>query len=271
MLTLQEKLALAMTSFETAGELAAAAGVSRRTMNRWLREGEENGVKAIPAYAKDAIDTVFSVHRDLVAAQAKADGIPYSKSRPIFLERKQLNTGAPGDRVIGSSTEFIRSALRMDILRDQQKSQRYLGVSVRSVIDLQRYFRLDSEGNVKQKYLKSRKTPNQQAAENLSAFVHREKREKGRIIDRHEPFPLYTKYEDISPLRAVDDVRGVVSVEKQLRQKHEPATGAPGTVSADQYLFQLLPARYVEKTRKSKPKPATTVRNRRGAKAPSRK
>jgi hypothetical protein len=151
---------------------------------------------------------------------------------------------------VGENTEFIRSELRMYVLADQQRSRRYLSASVRSVIDLQRYFRLDAEGNVKARYLKGR-TSQERANTSLKEFIRKEKRERGRIIEKAEPFPLYTRYENISPQRAADDMRGVVGVEKQLRSKHEPSTGQRGTVAADQYLFQLLPKQYVQQQREA--------------------
>lgn len=269
-LTRQERIALALTSAGSQRSLARSMGVSARTLGRWLREGEPEGVKAIPDYADDAINAVFAIHRDIVIDQAQADKIPYNYYRPIFLERKTLRTGKPGDRVVGDNTEFIRSDLRQQVMQDQQRSERYISASVRSIIDLKRYFRLDADGNVKQRYLK-KSTPALTAASNLNQFVARERREKGRIIDKHEPFPLYTRYEDISPLRAKTDLRGVVGIEEQLRQKHEPATGAPGTLTADQYLFQLLPAQYVEKLRLQKQSKKQQARNKRSAKKAPRK
>lgn len=257
-----------MTSYGSQSALARDIGVHRRTLDRWLKEGEAGGVRGIPDYARGAIDTVFEVHRDVVRAQAMADGIPYNYYRPIYLERKALRTGKPGDRVIGDHTQFIRSELRQEIMTDQQRSQRYISASVRSKIDLNRYFRLDAEGNVKDKYLKrTRKTPAQTAASNLQAFVNRERAEKGRVIVKAEPFPLYTRYEDISPLRKKSDTRGVRGIEEQLRQKHEPATGQPGTVSADQYLLQLLPAPYVEQQKRKQAAKRKAAKKRASASA----
>ena len=232
--------------------MAAAVGVSPRTMKRWLNEGYENGVKAIPAYAADLVKILYESHRDVTREQAHADGIPWNQHRPIFLERKALRDGSPGARVVGEHTQYIKRDLRMQIMADQQRSQRYLAASVRSKIDLTRYFRLDAEGNLKHKYTFG-KTPAQQAAQNLKSFAAKEKRERGRIIDKAQPFPLFTRYENISPQRDIDDMRGVIGIEKQMRSKHEPATGEPGTVAADQYLFQLI---YAQETTNAKPKAA---------------
>lgn len=244
-LTLQDKLALALTSWGSPAVMAAAIGVSPRTMKRWLNEGYDNGVKSIPAYAAPSIQALYASHRDVTRDQAHADNIPWNFHRPIFLERKTLRDGSPGARVVGEHTQYIKRDLRMQIMADQQRSQRYLAASVRSKIDLTRYFRLDAEGNVKQKYSFG-KTPAQAAAMNLKSFAAKEKRERGRVIDKVRPFPLFTRYENISPQRDIDDMRGVIGIEKQMRSKHEPATGEPGTVAADQFLFQLMPAQ--EKT-----------------------
>lgn len=242
--------------------MAEAVGVSPRTIKRWLNEGGEAGVKVIPAHAASAIDVLFQAHRDVVREQARADGIPWSQWRPIFLERKMLRSGRLGDRVIGEHTQYIRRDLRMQIIADQQRSQRYLAASVRSVIDLSRYFRLDADGNVKQRY-DFGGTPAQIAARNLKAFQAKEKRERGRIIDKTQPFPLFTRYENISPQRDIDDMRGVVGIEKQLRAKHEPATGLPGTVAADQILLQLLPAQEMTNAKAGKQAKRKVARKKR--------
>lgn len=266
-LTNQEKLALALTSFGSQRAMAEALGVHRRTLGRWLKEGEAEGVKAIPAHAEEAIRTAFEIHRDLVVEQAKADKIPYNYYRPIFLERKMLRTGQPGDRVVGENTQYIRRDLRMQVMADQQRSRKYISASVRSVIDLHRYFRLDAEGNLKQQFLRG-KTPAARASESLNNFVKREKRERGRIVVKSDPFPLYTRYENISPQRDADDMRGVIGIEKQMRSKHEPATGEPGTVAADQYLFQLMPEKYAAQYEAKRSKQAG---NKRRAKKATRK
>lgn len=246
MLTLQEKLALTMTSVGSISALAEMIGVSRRTMGRWLREGEPEGVKQIPKEAKAAINDIFQIHKELVIQQARADKIPHSISRPVFAERKALRTGKPGERVVAERTNFIRNDLRRRVIADQQKSDKYLSASVRSVIDFNEYSRLIAIERLEEKgddYSARDITRIAKAIE--KKFVAKERIERGKIVDTTKPFAIFTRYADISPLRAHDDERGIDYIEEQLRHKHDPAVGGFGTVAADQILLQLLPKSYV--------------------------
>lgn len=268
-LTLQEKLALSLTSWGSLNALAGAVGVSPRTVTRWLKEGQPDGVKAIPAAARQVVDQVFSIHKDVTRDQARAHGVPYNAARPVFMERRPMRTGELGDRVFVDRTEYIERPLRMEIMRDAQQTRRFVSASVQSEVDLYQYFQNDEASNATTKtgmrFVVDR-TPKARAKTALRSFVAKEKRDKGRIVDVAQPFNLYTRYADISFLRDPDDMRGVVDIEEQLRRKHEPAVGQPGNVLANKYLYQLLPQQYHEragltqttktKSSKAKRKPA---------------
>lgn len=241
-LTLQDKLALTMTSARSIGALAAAVGVSHRTMGRWLREGEPGGVKAIPDYARAAINIAFQVHKDITAAQARVDDIPYSAARPVYMTRPLMRNGMVGDRVVGERTAWIREDLRRQILHDQQLTRRYLAVSVRSVIDLRDYFDRAAADDIASGRSRAR-SARELSGRTARSFVERERRERGRVTDITRPFALHTRMANISPQRAPDDLRGIDDAEDQLRRKHEPAAQRDGTRVSDMYLFQLLPTR----------------------------
>ena len=241
-LTLQDKLAIAMTSAGSMRALAAQIGVTHQKVGRWLRQGEDGGVKQIPAEASRAIGKAFAAHVKVARERAKADRIPFDSSLPLYAERKPLSTGEIGDRVFVTDTQFIRHATREAYFRQRAQTKRFYFGSVRSIVNLKTYFkRVASEEVDKGKFKGFTKA--EAAAEIASAWKGRERVERGRIIDTQAPFPLYTRK---SPMHAqvVTPRESASNVERQLREKHEPATGAPGTVAADQYLFQLTPPDY---------------------------
>ncbi len=244
-LTLQDKLALALTSYGSVRALADDIGVSARTVSRWLREGQTDdvgrsiGVRAIPEYAADAIDAVFAIHRDITKEQARIDRLPFNAAAPVFIERKPLRTtGQKGDRAVAEYTQFIRPDLRVETIKQSAKSGKFLQASVRSRIDLKRYFKERAIEKIKERGW--RLSPAELARSMLNSFLEKEAREKNRIIDKGEPFSLYTQYENISPQRR-DHLAAAMGVEDKLRKKHEPATGTGNTALADAFLFQLMP------------------------------
>ena len=119
--TLQEKLALILTSAGSQRVIANMTGASHQQIGRWLREGEEyridihgnhptnkNGTikryGQIPDWAANAIDTAFNIHVDISREQAHIDRVPFNATMPVYVERKPLKTGFIGDRVISGNT-----------------------------------------------------------------------------------------------------------------------------------------------------------------------
>lgn len=243
-LSAHDKLALALTSAGSMRELARRVGVTHQRIGRWLREGEPGGVKAIPSdfFTQQAIEDVFKLHRSEVRERARRERVPYNPDVPVMMERRPLKTGEPGDRVRVKATEFIPPELRRAVFQGAVDSGKFYAGSVRSVVTLRTYFR----GRAADELARGRRHGISQPAladAMLRSWIAREKRVHGRTIEPEQPFPLYTRSEGlrITP----GDTTAVEGVEKQLRQKHEPATGKPGTVAADEYLFQLTPKDYV--------------------------
>ena len=146
-----------------------------------------------------------------------------------------------GDRVISGPTEFIRSDMRQKWVRGMVASQAFYKVNVRSIIDLKHYFDKVADDEIqsgRRRGISKRKI----AYEISQAWMNKEKREHKRIIDRAEPFPLYTQSYDARP--GSDPWQVAQGVEELLQEKHSPATGFHGTAFADEYLLQLLPANY---------------------------
>lgn len=271
-LTLQEKLALTMTSAQSLSALAGTLGVSRRTLGRWLHEGDpEHGVKQIPQYAKTAINNIFSIHKDIVISQAKVDQLPYSSSRPVLFERKMLNTGEPGERILAERTIYIRNDLRKKVIIDQAKSKKYSGGSVRSSLTLYNYFKaVATERLKKNRRLSTPENIESTTKSIMSGFLRSERRSKKKKIDRNAPFAMHTKYVNMSDVVEEDDEYEddedyyeniAESIERQLSLKHAPSTIEPGTALADQYLFKTS-----EAGRYKKPKTNAKVKTGKNAK-----
>lgn len=299
-LTPQDKLALALTSFGSQRKLADFIGVSHQKLGRWLREGQIDGVKAIPREASAAIDLAFTVHRDIAKQTARAQGLPFDPKAPVYLERKPRRDGQMGDRVFAEHTHFIRSGLRQEVIWSAQQSRKFLSVSVRSTVDIHRYakrlavaeksrYRRRESVETLTRYIQAgfekglltqarneavrqlgrgaSESQLKRRADDIYADLFQQRARQ--IDDRVAPQPIYTKYANISPMMG-NRPDAIDEVEQRLRQKHEPATTAaeggkardiPGTRLADTLLFQLLPAKNANATRP--PKQAKPAKPRR--------
>lgn len=239
--------------------LARELGVSHQKVSRWLREdpkgtpewdGKFRGVKHIPETNAPTIDRVFKQHAKFVKEQAKAADIPYNPKAPAAMFRVPLRktdpvTGQPipGDRVIVDRSQWMSKELRNKVIQGAQDSGKYSVASVRSVIRLDDYFRDRAAEELQQRPRKM--SVKRLAGLMLKAWTEKERKEHGRSIDGDRPYPLYTARQFISPhLAPKGDTTAVEDINSKLRQKHEPATGEPGTVLADQLLFQLTPKNF---------------------------
>lgn len=257
-LSAQDKLALALTSAGSMRKLAAQIGITHQKLGRWLREGEAGGVKSIPAdlFTQAAIDTVFSDHVRTARERAKADRIPFNAAAPVYMERKPLASGDKGDRVFAENTQFIRSATRTKVMQGAHDSKKFYSASVRSVVNLRSYFRKRAAEDIARRG-RTDVSVNELAKIIEQGFKQDTREQHNRTIDAAKPFALYTQREGLLIGRK-GDTRTIRGIEKKLREKHEPATGQPGTVLADMYLFQLTPADYAPTpTRRQRRKPTT--------------
>lgn len=254
MLSLQDKLALAITSAGSQRALAKLVGVSHQKIGRWLREGQpatidpttgyvihQAGAREIPPEYTANINAAFELHKDVSRDQAKADKLPFNEHAPTFDFRGIMRNGQPGERVITLDTKYIHPELRTEILEHKQKSKKYLQASIRSTVNLKRYFQRVAADEIK-KYNRKRTTPARLGKQIMDGFLHR----SGKIIDADERMPLYTRYENISP--GTNARSSIDAINRKLREKHEPHAIAP----ADEFLFQLMPQKRGAK--KAKPK-----------------
>ena len=272
-LTSQDKLALTLTSYVSVRALARDLGVSHQKIGRWLREGQRDesgariGVVQIPTYAAESINAVFAIHSDLAKQQARIDKLPYNKNAPIFTERKLMRNGNKGERAVADNTQFIRPDLRIETMVSATKSGKYLQASVSSRIDLKRYFKERALDLAMQRGYRTDKYRIKQLSDAmLDSFIRKEAAQKNRIIDKGEPFHLFTQYENISAARSSYPLEAALGIEDKLRKKHEPSTGGPNTALAESFLFQLMPHSKLQpphnESNTQKPAPAKPRRQR---------
>lgn len=244
----REKLALYMTGQRSLRQAAKGLGITHQKLGRWLKEGEPGGVKAIPAdlFTRAAIDSAFDEHRARAREQAQAQGIPYrADAPPVFAWRRELSEtdGQPrlSDRVRIDQAQYLGDELRAKVLKSFQRTGRFVGVAVRSVVSIIDYMRRKYADQFAQGRHPgaSKRDLERLAREAARGFA--EKRGDG---DVRAAMALYTSREPMQ--RGADPLLMISSVQAKLREKHEPATHADGgaiarTVLADQISMQLQP------------------------------
>ena len=273
-LSLADKLALIYTGAESQRNVAALVGISHQKVGRILKGEYSPDSKALrdPGLIA-AVDAALRIHTDVARAQARRDGLPFDPALPVFYSRlpmkvsKMVNqidrktgelvrvkvpvidprTGrqqvAPGDRVAAQNTHWLSDSLRNAWIAGKAKTGKFYAASVGSIVDIRVY---------KKKRDAAQKGPrNERQKENRRQII--EKVNAGAIN-----VPMYTKY---TPL---DFPASMIArdIDDKLRTKHEPATGTPGTLLANQVLFQIdtrnmEPPREAAKTRipKARKKP----------------
>ncbi len=236
-LSSQDKLALALTSAGSMRNLAKLVGVSHQKIGRWLREGEPNGAKKIPAEATDAINVAFAFHKDVTKQQAKLDRFPYNPQAPVFVERPTLRNGKPGERLVANNTQYIKPELRDQVFEDLQKTKQIQGISVRSQINLKSYLKAkptDNANALRRKFKYQGEKDNQGRTTLMASFERREAQSPGSGFVA----PIYTRMSDFTPREKPND--SLRDVNSKLQEKHSPHA----TVFADQFLIQTLPGQY---------------------------
>lgn len=262
-LTLQDKLALAMTSAGSQRNLAALVGVSHQKIGRWLKSAHpeqypegQAAKRGIPGEYADAINQAFRMHAQVSKEQAEIDRIPFNKNAPAFLYRPTRSQpdaqGKPilSDITLADHTNFMRDEVRNKIIQGAQDSGQFKSAVVRSVVELHRYFKQRaSEVLNEEKARGVRRTtkmrPQTLAEHMLKDWIDRNRRETGESsIDPSTPFALYTQRQFIDQDNAPKGTRFAVNqINDKLRQKHQTATGPdlPGTVYADQIRLHRFP------------------------------
>jgi hypothetical protein len=279
-LSLADKLALIYTSAGSQRNVAALTGLSHQKVGRILKGQYAPGSKVLSdPDIRAAIDVALSIHTDIARAQARRDGLPFNAEFPVYYARLPFKvfkkvevidrrtgelvekrvpvidpaTGKQkvvrGDRIAAQSTHWLSNDLRNAWIAATVKTKKFYAASVGSFVNLKKYnAKADASFRGKERTEKQ-----QRWREQLKA---REAAQKSGELDSA---PIFTKYvavgqDGFSPLTAVRNI------EDQLRQKHEPATGEPGTFLAQQILLQFdtrrmePPRREAAKTRIQAPR-----------------
>ena len=232
-----------MTGAPSQRALASLTGLSHQRIGRYLTIGQTlpDGTPSRVREPTDpaileAINVAFGIHMEMSRAQAVADKIPFSKDAPVFAHRLPLIDGTPGGRVVIGKTHWITDKLRAKVIATYQKTGKFYGVSVRSTVNLKRYFkqaekRYASRG---QQYVRAKQ---QWISRD---FMKSELKDNAQEIKENEWSylkPIFTSYtamdKGFHPQMVIDEIN------HKLRTRHEPATGERGTNVADQILLQL--------------------------------
>jgi hypothetical protein len=263
-LTLQDRLALMMTGVKSQRELARRIGVSHQRVGRWLTiggtlpDGSPSRVRepTDPAILA-AIDRAWRDHKARVRARARADDLPYSSALPAQFERLRapvlqrvydMETSRtytipvydsegrevfePGARVVVRRSHWMRDELRNAVLAFAHNTGRYIGASVQSLVNLNKYlknadkiYRSDTKGRLKGI------PPTEKSLTNRAIF---ELERKLGVEFR----PINTKMTMFGDPRIPADL-AIYQIVRQLEQKHQPATfGIPGALYATEILLQ---------------------------------
>ena len=262
-LTPQDKLALMITSAGSQRRLASLMGVSHQKIGRWLREGEKAVIDAytgeiahsagavkIPESAHAIIDNAFQHHKEVCRQQSKDDDLPYLKDTPVFIFRKALRDGNPGQRGFVLDTQYIKQKLRTQIFTSMQRTDKVLTANVRSTVDFIKYTgRVVDQERAGGFVLGSRKN---HIKSSLLSFYN-----KNQIQPENYKQSLFTRGENFMP--GTDTAKAVKSLENQLQSKHSPAA----TSFADEFLFHIIPQNYA--------RPQSQTARRKAIKKPANK
>ena len=265
--TSQEKLALAMTSAVSMRSLAREMGITHQKLGRWLREGEPNGVKKIPdnVFIQAGINALFSEHKERVKEANKAFALPVSQKIPVYMDRKFLNKTTPdgefilSDRVVARNTQYIRPDLRRDVIVSASKTDHYISATVQSTLDIIIY-----ATRIVDEEIKAKKRSKRYRAEAIKSIAASIVHSKPSLMQEKELRQFFTRTE---ALAVSDPQKAASAIEKLLREKHESAIGAPGTVLAKAFVFQLsakplTPKKSVKVMKVEKPAKVVNVKSK---------
>lgn len=273
-LTLADKLALIYTGAGSQRNVAALTGLSHQKVGRILK-GEyapDSKVLRDPGL-RAAVDVAFRIHTDVARAQARRDGLPFDAALPVFYSRLPMKvskmidkvdprtgevvrakvpvidprTGrqqvAPGDRVAAQNVHWLSDDLRNAWIAGKAKTKKFYAASVGSIVDIRIY--------------KKRADAAQRGPR-----TERQRENRRQIVERVNAgainVPMFTKYTPLDfPARMIER-----DITDKLRTKHEPATGGPGTLLANQVLFQVDTRRMMEPTSDAKPRKTRSPKTR---------
>ena len=230
-LSLQDQVALLYSGSGSQRAVAASLGISHQKVGRLLRIGQPGGYSPTSRVLDDSalqrdVARSLAAHTRASAAQAKRDGIPFDPSYPVFARRMPMQNGVPGDRVEAPHLHWISDALRTAWLKKQHSTGRYYSLSLGSIVNLIIYNKIANTApenrnrNAAKKYARAqiKKQIQQQIAQGLI----------------HTTYTAFSKNKNGIPVSYL-----LAELNDKLKEKHEPATGDPGTHLAARALFQI--------------------------------
>lgn len=273
-LTLADKLALIYTGAGSQRNVAALTGLSHQKVGRILKGEYAVDSKALrDPGLRAAIDVAFRIHTDVARAQARRDGLPFDAALPVFYSRLPMKvskmidtvdprtgevvrakvpvidprTGrqqvAPGDRVAAQNVHWLSDDLRNAWIAGKAKTKKFYAASVGSIVDI-RIYKKRADAAQRGPRTERQRENRRQIAEKVNA---------GAIN-----VPMFTRYTPLDfPARMIER-----DIAEKLRTKHEPATGGPGTLLANQVLFQVDTRRMMEPTSDAKPRKTRSPKTR---------
>jgi len=217
-----EKLALIYTSAGSLRSVASFTGLSRYMVTKILREGYEPKAPAVRA----AIQTAFEIYKDVTQAQARVDGLPYTASIPVFVQRMPFKDGTPGDRVAALHTHYLSDRQRNQFIAAAHASGMYYAASVQSIVNLVVYNKRAEEHHKKAR----------QPVRDKLRTQYRNKIQ-GDIRQQIVQGPIYTQYTPLAPTIPIEYL--LQDIQNKLEAKHDPAIGDPGTARGTSILLQV--------------------------------
>lgn len=168
------------------------------------------------------VDAIWPIYVQTARDQALVDGLPFDPTIPVSYRRLVRADGLPGDRIAAEHTHWLSDALRERWIVAMKKTDRFYAASVESIVNLVVYFKRGEQiykGRRDKKRLANRRS------------IQR-KLERGIVHG-----PIFTPYTPLNAHVPTDLVLNDIRI--KLADKHEPATGDPGTYLGASILLQV--------------------------------
>lgn len=199
--------------------VAAFVGVTHQRISRAMQG--QAGAQALANLAP-YVDAIWPIYVQIARDQALVDGLPFYAAIPVSYRRLARQDGLPGDRVAAEHTHWLSNDLRERWIVAMQKTSRFYAASVESIVNLVVYFKR-GESLYKGKRDAKRRA-NRRSIER--------KLERGIVHG-----PIYTSYTPMASHIPSDLILNDIQI--KLADKHEPATGEPGTYLGASILLQI--------------------------------
>ena len=264
--SLRDRIALTYTSAGSQREVARRLGITHQKVGRLLREEIAEGSRALknPPDLDQRVANAYADHKRIVKAQAKKDGIPYRDATPVYQARlpplpvtRPVIDPQTGEIIIDPRTgkarrepvidprtglqqlrqsqrvqaphlHWLSNDQRAAFVRSMHSTGKFAGVAVQSLLNLKAYYRQAEQRMRGVKRTSDQKRWRKEMRERIKA---KEIQAASMMIEVYtKPVPM-----DFSADRVVKELN------KQLRQKHEPASGDefPGSELAKSILLQI--------------------------------